>query len=246
MTQDPYRPAEPTVPNPELLRLAQQGHERRRAAVARGAELRGPTSGHLSTAIGAYRGSAIRRFFLAVMLGGLATGVVGLALGKTQLQAGPNTVGLDLGFIVAFAAFFIYVFVPPKASRRAIEAERAWATSRPFELAGYFDVLSVEPTPACVIELAVTWRAGTRPPDGALLHGVLGAVDPGARVDWLDAYGATITSSPISGSTGICVNNVPVFRNHRVPERVHLFVDKALDALHRSYPIDRVTLTRRR
>lgn len=240
--QGPYRPA-PQVPppDPELARLATEG-KRRRMEAASGQEIAERTAGdhHLRTAIGAYRGSTIKRVVLVVLIGGTALGALGVAL--TSLGAHESGVLLFPGFAVAFICVFLAAFIPPIASRGAVAAEQDWAMALPFQLTGYFDVLSADPRPARRVVYEIVWQEGSRPPDTNLLHGIIGAVDPEARVDRVDARGATITSGAVSGATGITTNQRPVYRNHRFCKSIHGVVEQVLLPLHRTYPIAHVTL----
>lgn len=86
------------------------------------------------------------------------------------------------------------------------------------------------------------WREGTIPPDPTLLHGIFGAVDPQASLDRMDASGARVTSGAVSGVTGIRINRVPVYRNHRLCASIHGVVEQVLLTLHRTYPLARVTV----
>lgn len=47
----------------------------------------------------------------------------------------------------------------------------------------------------------------------------------------------------VSGVTGIRTNNVPVYRNHRLPAYMHSIVEQALVPRHRSHPIAYVRLS---
>lgn len=193
---------------------------------------------HLRCAIGAYRGSTLKRVVLAVTILWLLVGSSGLALyGTAPVVAGY----MILGFAPALFSFLLYVFLPPLASRGAMDAERAWTTSLPFPLLGYFELLSSQPGISKTIVYEIRWRPGARPPERGLLHSVVGAVDPHARIDE-DGGRAVITSGSVDGSTGIRVNNVPVYRNHRLPAAVHGVVERVLVILHRSHPIAEVKL----
>ncbi len=240
--QGPYRPA-PQVPppDPELARLAMEGN-RRRMEVASGQQIEERKAGghHLRTAIGAYRGSTIKRVVLVALIGGAALGALGVALASGEA---PQTGVLLLpGFAVAFICVFLMAFIPPIASRGAVATEQDWAMALPFQLIGYFEVLSADPRPARSVVYEIVWQEGSLPPDANLLHGVLGAVDPEARVDRMDARGATITSGAVSGDTGITTNQRPVYRNHRFCASIHGVDEQVLLPLHRTYPIAHVTL----
>lgn len=241
--QGPYRPP-PQGPDPELQRLAMQGEQRRLEAVA-GHDSSRKDSGerHLRTAIGAYRGSTLKRVLLAVILVALVSGA-----GVVVMNVSGNP---ELGmtfvpcFSVAFILFFFWAFLPPIASKGAVAAEQSWLISLPFQLTGYFELLSSEPRSARSIGYQIRWREGTRPPDSTLLHSVFCAADPQARLEHADANGASIRGGAVSGQTGIRVNRSPVYRNHRLPGHIHAVIDQVLLTLHRSHPIAEVTLTHR-
>ena len=240
--QDPYRPQAPP-PDPELTRLAMQGQQRRAEAAA-GKHLQRKQAGgnHLRTAIGAYRGSTIKRLILAAMITGVGTGAVGAILSA----GGHADIGgyfAPSGFILAFASFMLFVFVPPLASQSAVDAEQIWMTSLPFAMQGYFEALAGEPLPSRTIAYEIIWREGTQPPDPQLLHSVFCAIDPSARMDFADARHARVRGGAVSGMTGIRVNRVPVFRNHRLAKHIHSVVEQVLLALHRSHPIARIEMT---
>lgn len=239
--QGPYRPPPGPGPDPELARLAAQGQQRRMAAAQEHqVEQRVEGSGNLKTAIGAYRGSTLKRVMLFGILLSLAAGGTGVTL--TSLGYGEIGGYLIPGFVIAFVTFMIWVFVPPIASESAVAAERAWMMGLPFQLTGYFELLSSHPQYSRTVRYQIRWQDGARPPEEHLLHSVFGAVDPQARVERVDFQGASITSGPVSGHTGIRVNRVPVYRNHRVPAHVHAVVDQVLVTLHRSHPIAEVTM----
>ncbi len=241
--QGPYRP-NPQVPpqDPELARLAMEG-QRRRMEVAAGHQIEQREAGgqHLKTAIGAYRGSTIRRISLTGLVGGAVLGIVGVILSAVgQLEIGEFLIP---GFGVSFLCIFLTAFIPPFASQGAIAAEQEWAMRLPFQMVGYFEVLAAQPRPARRVIYELTWRDGVVPPDPNLLHGIFGAVDPEARLERSDARGARIIGGSVSGATGIRINRVSVYRNHKFCASIHGVVEKVLLPLHRTYPIAHVTLS---
>ena len=241
--QGPYRPnPQAPPPDPELARLAMEG-QRRRMEMAAGRQIERQQSGgqHLRTAIGAYRGSTIKRVVLFALIGGVLCGVIGVTLASLgQPEIGQSMIP---GFAVSFIGIFIVAFISPVASRGAVAAEQDWAMGLPFQLVGYFDVLSLQPTHSRSVIYDIVWREGTVPPDPNLLHGIFGAVDPQARLDRSHGPGARVISGPISGQTGIRVNRVPVFRNHRYCAAMHGVIEQVLLTLHRTYPIAHVTVS---
>jgi hypothetical protein len=195
---------------------------------------------HLRTAIGAYRGSLIKQIVLATLIGGVVSG----ALGITLAYVGMPEIGMSLmpGFSVAFLCIF-GMFLPPVATQGAIAAERSWSMSLPFQLLGYFEVLSIEPQRMRGVTYDIIWRESTRPPDVHFLQSIIGAVDPEAQVVHMDARGARIMSGMISGFTGMRVKRGFVHRNHRFCKSIHGVVEQVLLPLHRTYPIAQVSLS---
>ncbi|MGH7297770.1 MAG: hypothetical protein ACRELB_22720, partial [Polyangiaceae bacterium] len=135
---------------------------------------------------------------------------------------------------------------PPGASPRAeatLAAERAWPSSLHFALEGYFEVLQQEPC-TCHIEATMTLRDASASPGLDILQGVVQGVDADGGVR-IDASGtATIRSSALSCETNTWVNMVRVDSNRRIPPYVHTLVEKVLLPVHRSHPIERVSLVR--
>lgn len=211
------------------------------AARDQSAERLGEGQRHLSAAIGAYRGSALKRGMVAVALVSLALGVAGIA---TSVSGSPAIGGLLLGGLpLAFVVMMIWLFVPTLASQGAIAAEAAWTTSLPFQLSGYFEILAAEPAAQRVVTVEIRWQEGAqRTPERELLLSVVNAVDPQARVQHADDSGASFETGAISGQTGITINRKHVYRNHRIPAHLHGIVDQVLVTLHRSHPIAQVTL----
>jgi hypothetical protein len=134
-------------------------------------------------------------------------------------------------------------FIPPLASEGTVAAEHDWAMALPFQLVGYFELLSSEPRSARKLRYEITWRDGAAVPDPGLLHRIFGSVDPQARLDHADRQAAHVTSGAISGMTGITVNRVPVYRNHKLCKSVHGVVEQVLVTLHRTYPIAHVKIS---
>ena len=53
---------------------------------------------------------------------------------------------------------------------------------------------------------------------------------------------ARVLGGLVSGITGIRINRVSIYRNHRLPAHIHAVVEQVLLTLHRSHPIARVSL----
>ena len=235
---DPSRPGA-TGPDPELLRLAAKGTARR-AHAASTAPVTQDRDGdqHLRLAIGAYRGSALRRALLVLPI---TSALVGGVLVLQQQGPDRGAVGA-LVFGATMALFFLWLFVPPIASRGAMAREADWVDALPFELVGYFEMLSETPRLARHVTFEIQWEEGAQPPDRDLLFSALGAVDPEACVESSTDSGAFLISGSVSGQTAIRKNRVPVYRNHALPGRVHDIVDQLLVPLHRSHPMARVSI----
>lgn len=199
-------------------------------------------SKHLRVAVGAYRGSPLKKVGWVALILGVVAGVTGIALANLGWTVEGEM--LVPGFFVAFLSIFYLAFVPPYASRAGIAAEQTWLTTRGFQLFGYLEALSAEPEWSCRIILAIKFQDPNRRPEQGLLSNVLGGLDPGGQVASSYDGGYSFTSSSVSGATGISVNRVPVYRNHRLPAHVHKLIDGALVVVHRSFPIGSVTISR--
>jgi hypothetical protein len=242
---NPYRPGGSPPPNDELARLAQQGQQRI-AAATEGQQIEAAEGAnyHLRVAIGALRGSPLRRSFLLVALVGILLGAAGIAAGNGALFDPVVANVAPIGFVLGMGGFFTYLFVAPRATRSRMIAERTYVASLPFTLEGYFEVLSIAPSYSCKLTIGIEWRtSGT---DASTLQGLLGLIDTGARVTSCDARAASITTGDISGSTGISVNKSPVYRNHKLAKYLDDLIDRVLMPLHRNVGLSRVRLTRSR
>ncbi|MFO0677039.1 MAG: hypothetical protein U0169_10910 [Polyangiaceae bacterium] len=194
---------------------------------------------NLRIAIGGFRGSTLKRVILGMVFVAAAAGVGAVVM----TEKGPARGGVvAMAFGATMCTFMLWVFVPPFASRATVSAEERWVGSHPFRLVGYLEVLALPPLFQRSLTFQLQWQPGTRPPEYSLLHGAIGAIDPGARVRWCGETAVTIVSGPVSGYTGISANRVPVYRNHRIPAHVHAVVEKFLVPLHRSHPIAEVSV----
>jgi hypothetical protein len=220
-------------PPAELLRLAEEGARNiQRADRGRAAE----ADRHLRVALGAHYGSLLRRLAILPLLVGIA-GIVG---GSTQML--PPEVFLPGAIFFAPLGMFGFFFLDPKASRGRVEKERAWLTSRGFPVSGYFEALSQTPTSSARLIVQVRFTGEVPPLD--LVQGVLGRIDAAGTVQPAGGGALVLRSGGISGVTGIRVNKVPVYRNHRIVPYVHRLVDEVLAPLHATYPLADVAITR--
>jgi len=199
-----------------------------------------------TAAIGPVRGAPMRRAVLvllvlcvvALIAGGiLASQVVHDSFGMMRLMPIAMT-----GFFAVLGLFFLYLFMPPLASRAGVEAERAWVASLPFALDWYFELLSLDPSPSCRVRLEIAWT--THGVDAHTLQGIIALFDTGSSVIEARPDHAELTTGPISGMTGIRINRASVYRNHRLGTAVHRLVDVVLLPLHRNAPVTRVKLSR--
>lgn len=205
------------------------------------AEMQQQGSKHLAVAIGAYRGSPIKKITWAVLVSGLVMGAVGVALQVMGIGIGG---ALIPGFMISFICIFVLAFVPPYASQGAVREEAAWGERLGFPLYGYFELLAGQPEWSCTVAFEIRFLDPMRQPDPGLLMNVLGALDPDGNVEPWNAGSVRFRSGSVSGATGIRINNVPVYRNHKLPAYVHTIVDGALLTLHRSYPLASVSVRR--
>jgi hypothetical protein len=231
----------------ELAELARQGQARLQAA-KQGQDGAAQQAGdrNLRTAIGAVRGAPMRRLVLILMIVTIVGTIVGGAIAGSR-ASGPFAmlkimpIGMT-GFFAALGLLFLYLFMPPLASPAGVEAERAWAASLPFAFDWYFELLASPPSGITRVRVEITWAS--RGVDAQTLQGVIALFDTDSRVVEARNERAEITTGTISGSTGIRVNRVYVYRNHRLGTAMHRFVDVVLLPLHRNAPIARVKLSR--
>lgn len=223
----------------ELAGLARAGAQRRGdLATAAGAARDEEGQRHLRIAIGAYRGSTVRRVALALATAGgvAATGIAIVLASHAAIAVG----GIAIAMVATVSAL-----VPPFASASTLADEARWVEALPFRLEGYFDVLAGTPNTSRTLIYDIAW-AGDEMPATGLIEDVVAAVDAGATVERTPTMGVRVTTSPISGMTDVNRTRTSfVTRNHRIPPSVHAMVDRVLVALHRRYPLARVALTAR-
>jgi hypothetical protein len=231
-------------PNDELARLAQQGQARLAEAQHDHAfAADAAAERNIRTAIGGVRGAPVRRLLIVLCVLCSAGTIVGFAV---SMSAGPFVMmhympAWMAGIFGSVGLLMLALFLPPLASRAAVDAERAWVASLPFALEHYFTVIGAGPAPECCLNVELEISRELAP---GLVQGVIANYDPESRV--LEASGTRIhfRTGPISGSTGIRINRSNVYRNHRLGKAVHRLVDVVLLPIHRSAPLARVKLSR--
>lgn len=231
----------------ELARLAQQGQARLQAAQQGQAYAANAAADrNMRIAIGAVRGAPLKRAILVVLVLFVLAMIAGAVVAAFVIEDASSLPSfMPIPFVGLFASIWlvvIYVFLPPTASRAAVEAERAWVASLPFALERYFDVIAAEPEGLCRLHVELQWT--TQGVDPRTLQGIVALFDTQARVPEAQGAYASFTTGPISGSTGIRVNRRNIYRNHRLAKAVHRLVDVVLLPIHRSAPLARVTLSR--
>ncbi len=223
----------------ELQRLAHLGAQQRSSLeTAAEVERQRAANRRLRYAIGAYRGSAMKRTVLAILTVCSLAGVVIVLVSAPMLAV----VVISLAGTLLLVAVLL---VAPLASKGAIAAEAQWVASLPFRLEGYFELLSGTPEVTRIIIYDVSW-AGGHTPDTTFLQNVVAAIDPKASVEHSDAGRARIISGPVLGLTS--VKKTPssyVTANHGIPPSVHTLVEQVLLSVHLRYPLARVSLTSR-
>ncbi len=224
----PEPPGDERGHDAELERLVQAGANLRRgeaSSVERDAYLA------LRHSIGRYRGSTMKR--VAVVS---ATLVVALAW-ALYVTLVPNPFGesaaLNIPMWVTLAAAIVAIAVPPYASKKEIAAEEQWVASHPFRLEGYFAAISRPARRSPTIEFELLFRSDRVPAEDMLVN-LLSTVTRDAKVVRLNGNCAELREWVFTrkGVTSISV----------VPARVHDMVDKVFAPLHRSYPIERVSV----
>lgn len=234
-----YRPPVPhdprdsgRAPPAELLRLAAEGARNiQRADASQLAK----ADQHVRVALGAHFGSPRRWLFFVLT----AIGAGLIAATSTDLLAVQLA---PVGMAVMMGGAFGAAFLSPAVNDAGLERERAWLASRPFPLAGYFEALRQPPTSGALLLVRVRFAGEVPPVD--LVQGLLGRIDPKGAVQSAGVRELLLQSGLISGATGIRVNKVPVYRNHRIVGYVHRLADELLAPLHASYPLAEVELTR--
>jgi hypothetical protein len=258
--EQPYRPVPSKLePEADLERLAAQG---RQLAAGQRALSQKNTEREIQArllsamellpapprSLGALLDTWIPRTFFA--LGGLA-----LAL---SLVPDDSTISGDLraGGFGALAVGAVWLFLPLVLSSRLarngvmhrlrdralLAAERAWPSSLPFALEGYLEILGQEPM-SCSIEAAITLQPGSRTPGLDVLQGLVLGIEVDAKVVNVGG-GASSTITIRSASKGDMAGSVYVVSNREIPPYVHALVEKVLLPLHRTHPIERVSLSR--
>jgi len=230
---EPYRTNEPPpeqAHDAELERLVQTGVDRRRG-VASSAEREADRN--LRHAIGRYRGSTRRRIAIVI-----AAVVVALAWSLYVIIV-PNPFGKSTALInipvwVTILAVIAAIAVSPYASKEAIAAEEHWVASMAFRLEGYFAAISRPPRSSPTLEYKLVW-GGDRIPAEDLLVNLISTVTSDGKVMQLTDTGATLRDWV---HTRKGVSSISV-----VPPRIHDMIEKVLVPLHRSYPIEHVTVT---
>lgn len=233
-----YRPPVPLdpptpgrAPSPELLRLAAEGARNIERADQRQLE---QGEQHMRVALGAHYGSARQRGLYVPLVVGAGL-VAAMASGLLSIDY------LTAGMAVLLLGALGVAFLDPVAGDARVASERAWLAARPFPVRGYFEALQQRPVAGAVLLVQLRFAGETPPLD--LVQGVLARIDPDAGVQSAGG-GLVLQSGRVSGVTGIRINKVPVYRNHRIVPYVHRLVDEVLAPLHATYPIDQVELTR--
>ena len=183
---------------------------------------------------GHYQGSRWRAAALVLVVAGVAGPVAATVLDVDVLGWGAPALFVGVALLLW----------GPRASRARVSAESEWVRSLPFPMDGYFEVLGDKPALGMNLIVSITWREPPSAPSEATLQGMLGLVDPGARVLSCDAAKATVRSDSISGRTRIRAPGGFIHRNTRLVSYVHRLVEQVLFPLHRGGLLQRVSLSR--
>jgi hypothetical protein len=239
---EPYRPSPPGLgEDTDLARLAAEGQRRileakaGRAGAGRDAGAR-TRDRNLRVALGGYYGAPIRTTSYVLIAAG-----IGLLTGGFFWHA-ESVVVL---WPVLLGGVLLRVLATPLATPARVAAERAWQTSLPFTLEGYFETLADEPALSMRLAIELQWNSDGRSAGEEAIQGLLGLVDTDAEVHVHERATVRIQSGVISGDTWIQSNGGPVKRNTRIVPYVHDLVDKVLLPLYRDCPIARISIARR-
>jgi hypothetical protein len=239
---EPYRPSPPGLrEDTDLARRAAEGQRRILDAKA-GRGGAGPDAGarsrerNLRVALGGYYGAPIRTTSYVLIAAG-----IGLLIGGFFWHA-ESVIVL---WPVLLGGVLLRVLATPLATPARVIAERAWQTSLPFALDGYFETLADEPALSMRLAIELHWSSDGRSAGEQAIQGLLGLVDTDAEVHVHERATVRIQSGVISGDTWIQSNGGPVKRNARIVPYVHALVDTVLLPLHRDFPIERISIARR-
>lgn len=223
---------------PDLERLAQEGELKRKKAQeveALLAELKRDMN--MRVALGAHYGSTRQRvFFVLIALGVLVMVAPATGLIAEPVPAWHGALAFGLGLVGVLGA----AILEPVASKARIAAEERYIKEQPFPVDGYFDVLKNTPQPTTRLQIEVHFRGA--PPEQELFQNLVARTDSSASVHMTGSTGI-IVSAPISGATGVRVNNQFVYRNHRIVPYVHRLLDEVLAKVHGAHPIAMVRIT---
>lgn len=226
----------------ELERLAAEGRQRQAQFAAETKNnAHEDRERELRIALGAHFGTPARGVLTIVHLAAFSVLAVGLFLSVTKSVSEGLSAALTLGGgLPSFILIFVRAFSTPTATPAMRAAEQSWYQSLPFAVSGYFEALTMKPQLQCRLRIELQF-ASHRTPTPELFSGVVQRLDPAAVVLPPCAGWA---AGPISGNTGIKINNVRIYRNHRIVKYTHNAVDQILLPLHREYPLRSVHIIR--
>lgn len=196
----------------------------------------------MRTAIGGLRGAPMKRAILVLLVLSVVASIVGAVIVVDAFGMFSVMPVAMPGLFVSMGLLFLYLFLPPLASRAAVEAERAWVASLPFALDGYFELIASKPRGVSAVRVDLWWT--NQGVDLPTLQGIIALFDTQSSINQAHDAHASFTTGPISGSTGIRINRAYVYRNHRLGTAVHRLVEVVLMPIHRNAPLARVKLLR--
>jgi hypothetical protein len=195
----------------------------------------------LQDALGEHYVSPARRRWRVTAAVGLLLVVVSAAVGTVV----GDSLALPLGIpgLALLVAGLALASTATRASPAQVEAERAWPSSLPFRLEGYFEVLAHHSEAQCGLDVELQWQSAAAAPGDDLLLAAWAAHDRGARIHGRSGDTVTVRSSSIA-SPGQQMRTLTVYRNTKLPAFVHGLVDRVLVPLHRRHALARVSLRR--
>lgn len=220
----------------DLARLAREGRQKIETQSKQRAELeleRGET--HVRVALGVHYGSPRKRIPFVVMMLGIV-GTLAVAFREDTLPYMAITLPMLLYGALALG------LLEPSASEERIAEERAFVSKQPFTVTGYFESLAKEPVPQMRLVARARFRGEIAPSE--LVRDVVGRVDPEAEVQGTGDE-LVVSSSAISGATGIRQGHVWIYRNHKLVPWLHQMVEEVFVPVHSRYPIESVEFERR-
>ncbi len=215
-------------------KLARAELETRQRAEAEAGERREKDDADVRLAVGRYRHRTLRRVLFALTVPGLAVFAIALILVTTDFVGPIGVVGVFIGLGWLFGGLYVWNAAWIwRATRSAMEGERRWLASPPFEVVGYFEWLARSSSDDATLSLDIRGpQVHARRNDLLLL---LAAVHPAVRSD---------PDATKHGGSRFVIDDIPGGDGDQRARVFHEVVDRVLVPFHRESSIAHVTVER--